>query len=88
VKFQGGQPPSTDREEEDARARDQERARTSPPKSATEQLRRRPDWKERWGILPPKEAENLVNAMSGKIPERYRRWIEAYYRRVSVAPKR
>ncbi len=37
----------------------------------------------RWGLLPPKEAEDLQRHDIDEFPQRYRRWMELYYRRVN-----
>ncbi|MEW6742559.1 MAG: hypothetical protein AB1486_07355 [Planctomycetota bacterium] len=56
---------------------------TDLPPSAEKGVFERADVSERWGILPPKEKEDLINADVSKLPERYRRWLDAYYRRVN-----
>ena len=38
----------------------------------------RDDWDDRWGLLPPKLQERLMNLHVQNIPERYRRRLEAY----------
>ena len=40
----------------------------------------REDADGRWGLLPPKLQERLVNLHVDDVPERYRRWLEAYIR--------
>jgi outer membrane biosynthesis protein TonB len=74
--------PTKPERSEDASESQQKPARRPPPAGEKEQFQRQ-DVSDRWGILPPKEAEDLINALSGRIPERYRRWIEEYYRRVN-----
>ena len=32
----------------------------------------------RWGVLPPKLQERLMNLHVDDIPDRYRLWLEAY----------
>jgi len=39
--------------------------------------------KDRWGLLPPKEAEDLQRHRMEEFPQRYRLWMEMYYRRVN-----
>lgn len=38
----------------------------------------REDTDGRWGLLPPKLQERLMNLHVDDVPERYRRWLEAY----------
>ena len=40
----------------------------------------REDTDDRWGLLPPKLQERLLNLHVDDIPERYRLWLEAYIR--------
>src|SRR5262245_21841953 len=37
----------------------------------------------RWGVLPPKMQERLMNLHVDDIPERYRTWLEAYVRELN-----
>jgi hypothetical protein len=37
----------------------------------------------RWGMLPPKEAEDLQRKDAEEFPLRYRRWMELYFQRVN-----
>ena len=53
-----------------------------PPPSATEDFLRR-DTDARWGVLPPKLQERLMNLHVDDIPERYRTWLEAYVRELN-----
>jgi hypothetical protein len=34
-------------------------------------------------MLPPKEAEDLQRRDADEFPQRYRRWMELYFRRVN-----
>lgn len=43
----------------------------------------RVDVSGRWGLLPPKEAEDLQRYSIEEFPQRYRHWMDLYYRRVS-----
>lgn len=38
------------------------------------------DTDSRWGLLPPKLQERLMNLQVDDVPERYRAWMEAYIR--------
>jgi hypothetical protein len=80
-----GQDQPKDQQEQETTP-EQKRANRLPPGSEKGQFVR-PDLKDRWGVLPSKEQEDLINAMSSRIPERYRRWIEEYYRRVSKSKR-
>lgn len=77
-----------DKEPESARPdRDQEiqeGAKTQPPGSDTSHYLRE-DVAGRWGTLPSKVQEMLLQFESSRIPPKYRRLIEAYYRKVSEA---
>ena len=42
----------------------------------------REDTDDRWGLLPPKLQERLLNLQVDEVPERYRQWLEAYSRSV------
>ena len=50
-----------------------------PPPAATGDFLRR-DTDARWGVLPPKLQERLLNLHVDAIPERYRTWLAAYVR--------
>jgi hypothetical protein len=58
-----------------------------PPKSATGEFERA-DTVGRWGMLPPKEAEDLQRRDAEEFPQRYRRWMELYFQRVNRLPVR
>ena len=61
---------------------DQVDADRPPPKGATGEFERK-DTKGRWGMLPPKVAEDLQRCDADEFPQRYRRWMELYFRRVN-----
>ena len=61
---------------------DQVDADRPPPKGATGEFERK-DTKGRWGMLPPKVAEDLQRRDADEFPQRYRRWMELYFRRVN-----
>jgi hypothetical protein len=61
---------------------DQRAARRPPPQGATGEFERT-DLSGRWGVLPPKEAEDLQRRNADEFPERYRHWMELYFRRVN-----
>jgi hypothetical protein len=56
----------------------QSTARQAPPAATGDFLRR--DTDARWGVLPPKLQERLMNLHVDAIPERYRTWLAAYVR--------
>ena len=58
-----------------------------PPLGATGEFERT-DLSGRWGMLPPKEAEDLQRRSADEFPQRYRPWMELYFRRVSRLPAR
>jgi hypothetical protein len=52
-----------------------------PPQPTGDYLRR--DTDARWGVLPPKLQERLMNLHVDDVPERYRTWLEAYVRELN-----
>ncbi len=58
-----------------------------PPPGATGEFERT-DLSGRWGMLPPKEAEQLQRRSADEFPQRYRPWMELYFRRMSRLPAR
>jgi hypothetical protein len=77
---QGGPKPQDGRP--DATQGTQRDGQQPPPPSATEDFLRR-DTDARWGVLPPKLQERLMNLHVDDIPERYRTWLEAYVRELN-----
>jgi hypothetical protein len=61
---------------------DQRDATRPPPSGAFGEFERK-DTKGRWGMLPPKEAEDLQRRDADEFPHRYRRWMELYFQRVN-----
>lgn len=55
---------------------------TPPPPKPPEKVRR-PDVSGRWGVLPPKIQKEILNFNIENFPEKYRKWLEEYYRRVN-----
>ena len=53
-----------------------------PPEKPPEKMRR-PDLSGRWGVLPPKIQKEILNFNIENFPEKYRKWLEEYYRRVN-----
>lgn len=53
-----------------------------PPLGPTGEFER-VDLSGRWGMLPQKEAEELQRRSAEEFPQRYRRWMELYFRRVN-----
>ena len=58
-----------------------------PPLGATGEFERT-DLSGRWGMLPSKEAEDLQRRSADEFPQRYRPWMELYFRRMSRLPRR
>ena len=58
----------------------QQDAGTPPPDPLGDFTRK--DTDDRWGLLPPKLQERLLNLHVDDVPERYRAWLEAYIRSV------
>ena len=52
-----------------------------PPDAVSDFLRSNTD--ARWGVLPPKMQERLLNLHVEAIPERYRAWLAAYVRELN-----
>jgi len=67
-----------DRQEEGSRG-EQEDANRPPKPDETEPFTAQ-DTDARWGLLPPKMQERLLNLQVDDVPERYRTWLEAYIR--------
>lgn len=66
---------------------EQRDAKSDPPLGATGEFERT-DLSGRWGMLPDKEAELLQRRSVEEFPQRYRVWMEQYFRRVSRLPAR
>ncbi len=66
---------------------EQRDAKRDPPPGATGEFERT-DLSGRWGMLPDKEAELLQRRSVEEFPQRYRAWMEKYFRRVSRLPSR
>ena len=58
-----------------------------PPAKKSEKVRRS-DLSGRWGVLPPKIQKEILNFNIENFPEKYRKWLEEYYRRVNRRPDR
>jgi hypothetical protein len=74
---QSGRPDTSKPEQRDA---------TQPPKVRPTGVFERSDLSGRWGVLPPKEAEDLQRRNADEFPQRYRLWMELYFRRVNRLP--
>ena len=61
----------------------QEDARKPPPPPETGRFERQ-DTDARWGLLPPKIQERLMNLHVDDMPERYRVWMDAYIRKLNA----
>jgi len=66
----------------DSQPPDQRDASGPPPGGESGQFER-VDTTGRWGVLPPKEAEDLQRHNVDDFPQRYRPYMEMYYRRVN-----
>ncbi len=91
---QGDQKPNDPRRDGDPKSGkpdstppDQRDASRPPPKGPTGEFERT-DTSGRWGVLPPKEAEDLQRRNADEFPQRYRQWMELYFRRVNKLPSR
>jgi len=71
---EGGRPDSQPPGQEDSR-------RPPPPETGRFE---RPDTDARWGLLPPKIQERLMNLHVDDMPERYRVWMDAYIRKLNA----
>jgi hypothetical protein len=81
----GGEPKSGRPKPEDSA--EQRPATRPPPLGPTGDFERK-DLSGRWGMLPPKEAEELQRRNADDFPQRYRRWMELYFQRVNQLPSR
>jgi hypothetical protein len=55
---------------------------SNPPPPETSRYTRE-DLDARWGLLPPKMQERLMNLHVDDVPERYREWMDAYIRELN-----
>ena len=79
-----GDPKSGKADPKDGEQRD---ATKPPPHGPTGEFERT-DLSGRWGMLPPKDAEELQRRSADEFPQRYRPWMELYFRRMSRLPRR
>lgn len=42
-----------------------------------------PDVSGRWGVLPPKIQDDILNFNIENFPQKYRKWLEEYYKRIN-----
>jgi hypothetical protein len=61
-------------------AEPEQREASRPPKPDRVEPFTASDTDARWGLLPPKMQERLLNLQVDDVPERYRVWLEAYIR--------
>lgn len=59
---------------------------TPPPDSGSENADL-PDVSGRWGVLPPKLQNDILNFNIESFPEKYRKWLEEYYKRINRQKK-
>jgi hypothetical protein len=76
---QGKDEPESARPEEGRGQQDRSHLPPSPPPEKTEH----PDVTGRWGVLPPKLQNEILNFNVDTLPEKYRKWLEEYYKRVN-----
>lgn len=81
---QGGTPEGGLGDEDPGR---NEQADGPPPPDTIEPVTRE-DVDERWGLLPPKLQERLMNLHVDDVPARYRGWMEAYVRSMHALENR
>lgn len=62
--------------------RGQQDARENPEGPPPEQVDH-PDLSGRWGVLPPKIQQDILNFNIEAFPEKYRKWLESYYKRIN-----
>jgi ribosomal protein L12E/L44/L45/RPP1/RPP2 len=79
----GGDPKDGKADPSDGQQRD---ANKPPPLGPTGEFERT-DLRGRWGMLPPKDAEELQRRSADEFPQRYRPWMELYFRRMSRLPR-
>ena len=65
----------------------QQNTTKAPPSGQTGEFERE-DTAGRWGVLPAKEAEDLQRHAVEEFPQRYRHWMDLYYKRVNKSPRR
>ena len=75
----GGQPQGG----EEDRSTPEQRAGNQPPPPPDTGRFERQDTDARWGLLPPKIQERLMNLHVDDLPERYRSWMDAYIRKLN-----
>lgn len=63
------------------------RADNPPPKKPPEEVDH-PDVSDRWGVLPPKIQNDILNFNIENFPEKYRKWLEEYYKRINQRKRR
>jgi hypothetical protein len=62
---------------------EQANAQAQPPPEALADFLQA-DTDGRWGVLPPKMQERLMNLHLDGVPERYRAWLDAYVRELRL----
>jgi len=55
----------------------------NPPPSKNPERADKPDLSGRWGVLPPKLQNDILNFNIDKFPQKYRKWLKEYYRRIN-----
>lgn len=75
---QGGRTPQDSAQPDDGTGAQRDAATAPPPDALDDFLRR--DTDARWGVLPPKMQERLMNLHLDDVPARYRTWLDAYVR--------
>ena len=78
-------------EPEDARpeeAKGQKNRAKEPPNEKPPEEVDHPDVSGRWGVLPPKIQNDILNFNIENFPEKYRKWLEEYYKRINQRKRR
>ena len=47
-----------------------------------------PDISGRWGVLPPKIQDDILNFNIDNFPQKYRKWLEEYYKSINRKKRR
>ena len=72
----------------DDRSPEQRQAGDKPPPEKDPERVKREDLSGRWGILPPKIQQDILNFNIDYFPQKYRKWLEDYYRRINRRARR
>jgi len=59
----------------------------TPPTPGDSEKTDHPDVSGRWGVLPPKIQNDILNFNIESFPQKYRKWLEEYYKRINRQKK-